>query len=424
MELRGIRAKIKWYYDRGMVHIMGSGFLSKVFTFIGNVCVTHMLTKEAYGFFSAADNIMSFFLIMNGLGVCGGILQYGSEDRPEEAKKAYYRFGLALGLMFNSLLCVLVLLYWGLVPFSISGVRPVFLLYALYPITYFIYQYFGTVLRCKRENKGYARLMNLNAAFYAVGEVVGAHFVGVAGIVYALYLGTIVASIVGIKTIKTDSFRTEKRLSAPEKSGVVKYSLFTCMNTTISNLLIMFDVFLITYMIADAATVSSYKIGTTIPLALIFIPNSIIMFVYPYFASHNRDRRWFAANARKLYKYTFAMNLLIAAALFILAPLIIRLLWGERYMDSVAVFRILSVEYLISATFRVNSSSLLATMRKVKANLYINLVSGVVNVVLDYLMIRHFGYVGAAWATLIVVAITSAMLLPTVVKSIRELPEA
>ena len=84
-----MRDKIKFIYQKGLVHIMGSGLLNKVFTFIGNVFVVRFLTKREYGIFGYADNIMTFFLILNGMGIIYGMLQFCSEQRPEEEKEAY-----------------------------------------------------------------------------------------------------------------------------------------------------------------------------------------------------------------------------------------------------------------------------------------------------------------------------------------------
>ena len=115
------------------------------------------------------------------------------------------------------------------------------------------------------------------------------------------------------------------------------------------------------------------------------------------------------------------MNFVIAGLLFILAPWIIKLLWGAKYIGAVTVFRILSVNYFVLFMFRVNVSNLLASLRKVKLNFYINIVAGISNVVLDAVLIKQIGIEGAAWATLTVVVITTVMLIPTLIHSIRNL---
>ena len=187
----------------------------------------------------------------------------------------------------------------------------------------------------------------------------------------------------------------------------------------ISNLLILMDVFLIGYIIVSPEKIAIYKVAATIPEALIVIPNSVVIFVYPYFAEHNMEYGWIKQNTKRLIGITAIMNFIIAGMLFVLAPWIIKLLWGAKYMGAVTVFRILSVNYFVSSTLRVNVSNLLASLRKVKLNFYINIVAGISNIVLDAVLIKYMGIDGAAWATLTVVVITTAMLIPALIHSIR-----
>ena len=416
-----MQEKIKFIYQKGLVHIMGSGLLNKVFTFIGNVFVVRFLTKHEYGVFGYADNIMSFFLILNGMGIIYGMLQFCSEQRPEKEKEAYYWFSLKFGMLFNFAIAIGVFICALFAPLKVDAARPVLMAYSLYPLTYYIYQYYCLLMRCKRENKRFALLSNLNAFIYMVVEIVGAYYIKVSGIIIALYLATIITSFFGMRFYSIRTLRNAHYLSKHQKLELIKYSAYVCANTMISNLLILMDVFLIGYIIVSPEKIAIYKVAATIPEALIVIPNSVVMFVYPYFAEHNMEYGWTKTNAKRLLGITAIMNFVIARLLFILAPWIIKLLWGAKYIDAVTVFRILSVNYFVSSTFRVNVSNLLASLRKVKLNFYINIVAGISNVVLDAVLIKQIGIEGAAWATLTVVVITTVMLIPALIHSIRNL---
>lgn len=400
---------------------MGSGILNKVFTFIGNVFVVRFLTKTEYGIFGYADNLMSFFLILNGLGVTYGMLQFCSEQRPQKEKEAYYWFSLKFGLLFNIAIAVGVMLCAAFAPLKMETARGALFIYSLYPFTYYLYQYYCMLMRCKRENTRFAFLTNINAFIYMVVEIIGAYFLKINGIFLALYLATAATFLVGMRYISIKELRSAAYLSKHQKFELIKYSAYTSANTMISNLLILMDVFLIGLIIANPVLLATYKVGATIPEALIFIPNSVIMFVYPYFAEHNMEYEWVYHNTKRLFFITAIMNFIIAGSLIILAPWIIKLLWGAKYLESLTVFRVLSVNYFISATFRVNASNLLASLRKVKLNFYINIVAGISNIILDAVLIRTMGENGAAWATLIIVTVTTLMLMPALFSSIREL---
>lgn len=414
-----MRDKIKFIYQKGLVHIMGSGLLNKVFTFIGNVFVVRFLTKREYGIFGYADNIMTFFLILNGMGIIYGMLQFCSEQRPEEEKETYYWFSLKFGMAFNFAIAIGVFICAMFAPLKVAEARHVLMIYSLYPLTYYIYQYYCLLMRCKRENKRYALLSNLNAFIYMAVEIVGAYYLKASGIIIALYLATMITSLVGMRFYSIRTLRNANYLSRHQKLELIKYSAYVCANTMISNLLILMDVFLIGYIIVSPEKIAIYKVAATIPEALIVIPNSVVIFVYPYFAEHNMEYGWIKQNTKRLIGITAIMNFIIAGMLFVLAPWIIKLLWGAKYMGAVAVFRILSVNYFVSSTLRVNVSNLLASLRKVKLNFYINIVAGISNIVLDAVLIKYMGIDGAAWATLTVVVITTAMLIPALIHSIR-----
>jgi O-antigen/teichoic acid export membrane protein len=145
-----------------------------------------------------------------------------------------------------------------------------------------------------------------------------------------------------------------------------------------------------------------------------------MVFIYPYFAAHNTDFNWIKKYSIKLFQGLACVNALISIVLCVGAPLIIHLFWGEKYMDSVAPFRILSISYFFLATFRVPAGNILAMLRKVKVNLLVSIISGIANVVFCYVFIRAWGSIGAALATLVVVVISSLIAFPYLLHHIKK----
>ena len=114
-----------------------------------------------------------------------------------------------------------------------------------------------------------------------------------------------------------------------------------------------------------------------------------------------------------------AFNLLISAVLCIGAPLIIRLIFGYEYLDAVPVFIVLSINYFISGTFRIVSGNLLVTQRRLKFNLLVAIVSSVTNIIADYFFIQWWGSMGAAFATVLVVIISSILSTVRLIQSFK-----
>jgi O-antigen/teichoic acid export membrane protein len=165
---------------------------------------------------------------------------------------------------------------------------------------------------------------------------------------------------------------------------------------------------------------ASYKVATTIPTALSFIPIALVTYLYPFFAEHKDDGKWCLNRYRQTIIGIGCLNLALSAILFAGAPLIVRIIFGAQYSDAVPVFRILAVNYFVSGTFRTISGNLLVTQRKLQFNLVVAIVSSLINVIADYFFIQWWGSVGAAYATLLVVTVSSILSTSCLVLTFRK----
>lgn len=422
--LREIPKKLKWLYDAGMLHILSSSFFNKACTFVGNVFVVRILTKAEYGTFGYADSIMAFIINFAGLGMTSGVLQFCSEQRDEREKLAYAKFGLNFGVLSSFILSVGCLVYGAFGSFSIHGSKLVFMVYSFYPVTYFLFSYYSVVFRYRKENKKYAFLTNINAVIYAVVEIIASYFVNEFGMVVALYLSTIIASMVGMRYMKKNMNPGEFRLDREQKLGIIRYSSYSFLSYAMTNLLLVLDIFLIGTLIADPATLAVYKIAVTIPLTMMIVPNSIVVFVYPYFAEHQKEYDWLKANFKKLIGNSIMVNFLISGSLVIFAPFIISTIWGQAYRDAVTPFRILSLNYFVQGTFRFTTINIMNALNRVEVVLIANIAAVVIDLGLDLWLIPRYGMIGAAVATLSTVTITTLILLPSMAKYFLKLKRA
>ena len=162
------------------------------------------------------------------------------------------------------------------------------------------------------------------------------------------------------------------------------------------------DVTCINYFIGDAAAVATYKTATQIPVALLFVPSNIIVFAFPYLVENNKNYVWLKKNSKKLLAGIFAVNLSIALGVIIFAPLIVNILWGERYLDVVPILRTLTINFLVTGSFNMVFGNIMVAIKKVNVNLIKTIVSSCLNIILNILMLKNFGSIGAAYATLIV----------------------
>ena len=179
------------------------------------------------------------------------------------------------------------------------------------------------------------------------------------------------------------------------------------VNVGVSQLMYLLDIFVLGLVVGESDIIASYKVATTIPTALNFIPAAIVVYIYPYFVEHRNDKTWLFKNYRRVILGLGAFNLITTIVLFVFAPFFISLIFGKQYLEAVLPFRILCVSYFISGTFRNIAGNLLVTQRKLKFNLFESVFSSGLNTLLNFLLISRFHSVGAAIATLLTMSISA-----------------
>lgn len=395
----------------GFFHIFGASVVNKIVTFLSAIVLVRIISKDEYGVFSYAWNIYSFILLLSGLGITSGVLQLCSEKYADtHIQIKIYQFGLRFGTLVNIGLAIVIVICSIFIPLRISGSNAVLLYLCFLPLLSLWQDLQLVFIRCKRQNKIYAYLSTISTVIYAAFTIIGAYSYEVKGLIVGRYISGLCFLFVSICIFKTPFFeKTEHYIEKKEVNDILKISLISMLNNGLSQILYLADVFVIGLVLAESVEVASYKVATQIPNALSFIPVAAVTYVYPYFAEHKNDKAWCMKKYMQLVGYFGLLNLLISTFLIIFAPLIVSILFDAQYLDAVPAFRILSLSYFFSGTFRVISGNLLVTQRKLRFNTFVAVLSGIVNVVADYLFISLWGSIGAALATILVVILSSVL---------------
>jgi len=405
--MKGIMRKL---FSTGFFHVFGSSVINKIIAFLSSVVLVRILTKPEYGTFTYAWNIYSIVFIFSGMGMDSAMLQLASEHggEPEYTDKVS-KYSVRFGLWFNLLLAV-VLLGIGLwAPLTISGGRNLIFALCLLPFVQLIVCLMSCYLRVVKRNQDYAKLTVINTIVVFAGSVGGALLFRELGLVIGQYFAAIVTCLFGYYSLHVSLMKRSTTSIGEDRKILLKIGFISMINNGLSQLLLLLDVFVLGIVDPQETLLASYKVATMIPTALIFIPNSLVIYIYPYFAEHKNDGKWCLERFKKIIIVLGIVNCLISLLLFAFAPTIIRVFFGDQYLDAVPIFRVLSVNYFISGTFRIVSGNLLVTQRKLKYNLIESIITSIINVIADYFFIQLWGGMGAAIATLMVVIISSIM---------------
>lgn len=377
---------------------------------MSSIVLVRILTKVEYGIFTYAWNIYSIILIFNGMGVESGVLQLSCEQSGNtEYGDRVSNYGIRFGVKFDLILGASILLIGMFAPLKIEASRELLCMLCFLPMSQILFQMTTTYLRAQKRNQEFARLTVLNTALIFVVSAGCAFVLRVKGLVLGYYAAYLSSFVVGILFCRIRLFNKSAPLESEDRKSLLKIAAISMVNSGLSQLMYLLDVFVLGIVDPQETILASYKVATMIPSALTFIPISLITYLYPYFAEHKDNGEWCLNHYKQILLALGGVNFALSAVLFGAAPLIIRILFGAQYLDAVPVFRILSANYFFSGTFRIFSGNLLVTQRKLKFNLFVAIVSSLTNVAADYFFIQWWGSIGAAFATVLVVFVSSVL---------------
>ncbi|WP_308539927.1 oligosaccharide flippase family protein [uncultured Murdochiella sp.] len=412
-----MRKAIKKLASTGFLHIFSSEVLNKIIVSCSGIIVVNFLSKELYGVYSYAMNILSTFLIFSGFGASSALIQLGSENLNDiEKKEKFAKFSYRFGMIVNFGMFFAILLFCQFFSFPIPEAKKVLLLLSCMPLVYFTVETIQIYFRIHLYNKWFSYLSTGIAFANSVMLILGAlsnQLTVLVGLRYVGYFLVIFATVAltrppflfpdnsfscGKEKRKEQEERGELLLTKAEKKDFFSIGFVALFNNSVSSLLYIIDGWLIGSIIADSTVLADYHTATLIPFAMTFVPSAIITYVYPYVASHHEDIPWLKKNVTKLYGIMAVVNGVISLGLYFFAPWIFAILFSG-YTDAIPIFRVLSIGFFFSGTFRILSGNVLVMLHRLKVNSVVAVISGVLNVILDYFWIKQYGSIGAAYAT-------------------------
>ena len=163
--------------------------------------------------------------------------------------------------------------------------------------------------------------------------------------------------------------------------------------------------------IMESSSVGIYDSAVRLSEVWYFIPNIIVSAFFPAIINAKKtSEKLYHSRLVKLALFLITLSIVIALPVSILAPFIIKILYGQKFISAVGILKIYI--WSITGTFLINliTQYLIAENRR-KSLLVLNLVPMVINVALNLLWIPIYGITGAAYATLISYSVGPVFLL-------------
>ena len=386
-------AKLK---STGFFSIVGTSVLNKIIMFISGMILVRVLSKSDYGAYSYALNIISYFVLFNGLGASSCVVQFCVEQKNDEDAEQAYRTICWLGIFWDFVLTVSIVLAGLFVDLPIENANTLLLVLAPFPFSSLLVELQQQRLRSQFRTRQYAWATNINSILIVLCSVVGAVLASSIGLSFGRTFGMVASAAIVFLVFRIGVFRMPDRTSRAFIFDILKMATTVCATNAVSQALMLVGTSLIGTVLADAEATASYSTATTIPFALAFIPSRIVVYIAPYFVKNAHNRQWVLKNWAICTAAVFVISLFVSIGCLILADWIIPLVFGERYLDAVPSFRVLMVAFAIASPFRTVSGNILASHRRYTFNLMSNIISLLICVAVSLIALSAVGLIGAA----------------------------
>jgi O-antigen/teichoic acid export membrane protein len=411
--------KIKILNSEFLLNVLAN-CIAQLVTFGGMIIYPRLLSPHDFGLYSFCYNIISIFLLFNGFGATSSILQFVSKNYNDKMLQlTYLKKSFYIGMLFNLFVTIVIFFYARYGYFSILGANKILLLMIFLPLGRLYIDILQTYFRATQQNKTFAKFtISINIVLLLI-NIFTTYQYGINGLVLGTYITYILVFIISFKLLNIKQiFNLDSSIISTIE--FVKFSSYNVFASAFSQVLFILDIILLGYIVTNAKLIATYKIATSIPFALNFIPGIIVTYYYPIFAKLKQEQNMSMLDT--IYKLQLKMLIITATiSIFciILAKPIILLIWGYNYIDALTPFIILMIGYPIIACGRIIYGMILTIYGKVRFAMWLNFYLLFINLSSTYLLIKYFGIVGASCGIILIYLISTMLSGYTVYKIIK-----
>ena len=381
---------------------------------IGMVSARYLGPKN-YGLINYAASIVAFVLPVTQLGFNATMVHELIENPKNEGKI----LGSALVMnLISSFFCIIGVTFFALI--VNAGEEETILVCVLYSLS-LVFSALETIkfwFQYKLKSKYPSIIMLISyviVSAYKIFLLVSGKNVYWFALINCLDYGIISLSLIFLykkigKGKFVFSFSCAKSLISRSKYYILSAIMVVVFQTT--------DHIMLTTMIGQKEN-GYYTAALTSITVLQFVYHAIIDSYRPLILSNKKENQAeYEKNISSLYSVILYLSFAQSIVFFIFAPLIVSILYGSDYSNSVAVLRVLVWYFSFSLMGTVRNVWILAEQKQ-KFLMTINLFGAIVNVILNALLIPFYGAGGAAFASFSTQVFTN-FILGFLIKSLKQ----
>lgn len=401
-KIKIIFSSLKKLLRDGFFHILTGNFLNKAIGMISSIVIVRIIDKVTYADISYADNIFSYISLASGLGMWNALLKFCSMDQEKGLDKAFIKFSIKVGGAFELLLTVILCIGMTVISIPYPNARNFAWALVMYPLVNYLVTVGSVYMRTQLDNKKYAYVGLAKSVLVCVFSIVLVLAFGPWCIIPARYLSVIIVLVyIAVYYKKTVGNTNAIKLTKAQKKDFLRVGFSLGVANFFSGIMPINETFLVNNIIKDAVVTSNFRVAGLLPQLLFLVSGAVTVYYFPIIARMTD----FKAIRKKVVQVAIVNGAVIGALTvlgMVFTPLIIWILYGENYMDSVQISYLLWIMRATNCIVRVVPINMLPAIGKTKFNLYMSIISCFVQCVIDYAFITNFGINGVAIGATIV----------------------
>lgn len=405
---------VKGLLARGFFHIVIGNTLVKCVSLCSAILLPRILVPESiYGMLGTVDNVNSYLILINGMGIANSVLRYCAMKETLEEKTAVFRFCLKFGILADGLIILIflpILLFSTLFSGGNYGACKYYILLAcLIPLLTYLQEVTMLHMRANLMNKAYARVSVLYTILYAGFQVALALLCSLNGVFIGRYIALSITVFICFWVLFRNKMIVKEAspLSRKEKKEIVLYGMGTMVSNAFSLIMPYNETLVVNLVLQNLDSTAYYKAASMIPSNLQFIATSVVVFIFPYFAKKTGQWAWIRKNALLVILGMLAIMVPVMAVGYLLTPQIILWIYGANYSPAIEIMKPMWIAFGINAIVRIPLGNILAALGELKFNIILSACISVLHFALDYFFISNMGIGGAAYALMIAYGISS-----------------
>lgn len=382
--------KYKKLLGNTLIFAIGT-FGSKVLVFLMMPLYTHLLSEAEFGIADLIQQSGNLLLPLVSLGITNAVIRFGL-DKAEDKRDVFSIGLICVGIGTVALLCLSPLL-------QLTGKLATYTwLIVLFSVMSSLRSLCSQFVRARGMVKLFAAdgifstmtLIGFNILFLVVFKM------GVWGYIAAIICSDVLSVIVLTFIARLHRFVRFRGLSRKTFREMLRYAIPLIPNTILWWITNVSDRYMLTYLIGEGSNglyAAAYRIPSLIALAA-----GIFMHAWQLSAiTEEKQRAQFYSRVAAMYS---AVLFVLASGIILLAPWLMKLLVAPSYYEAWRYIPVLTMAMIFTCLVDFLGSVYMVNKKSVHSLVTAAVAAGT-NVILNLILIPHWGAHGAAIATLV-----------------------